>query len=803
MPDNKNTTSVQKDVVTLREILEAIILNWKWFMGSVFIAIVIAVVYLYTTVPIFTRTTSVLIKDNSRGSTSSSQSVPDEFSSLGLFTSNTNIKSEIQVIQAIPLFEEVARRLKLNCRYTHKEGLRWMDLYKRTPISIIGDSAFQQASLQFEIDIISDSRARLSNFTPEEKMPEQCIEVIFGKEIETPFGKMAISKSPAFSAQDVGFAIQYVQGPIPAIAKAFGNSLKVQQDENGAPIISLTLTDEVPQRADDFLTTLIEVYNENWVKDKNEVTVNSSRFISERLTVIDQELGSIDKNISNFKSQNLMPDIPTATGIILTRANVNQTQLSSLNNQLSMANYIDSYLSSTTNYNKLIPANTGIENSSIESQIEKYNTLILQRNNLLTSSGANNPLIIDMNKSLSDMKDIIVRSVKDYVALLKIQIDNTTKEERNTKHTIAQNPTQTNYLLSVERQQKIKEELYLFLLQKREENELALSYAAYNTRIINPPYGDAAPTSPRKGFILLLATFIGFIVPGLFIYLRNLLNTSVHSRDDLKGLTTPIAGEIPYTQGVSRIPRHLFRKKKHNSNEVKIVVNSGNRDIINEAFRVLRTNIDFMLGTQKNGAVLMTTSIHPGSGKTFITSNFATSMALKGAKVVMIDCDLRRATLSSIQQSEKGLSDYLCGICTADEIIKHCREQEHLDIISVGTIPPNPSELLLNQRLEELILQLKTKYDYVFIDCPPVEIVTDASIVSKYCDMTLFVIRAGLMDRRLLPDVENIYQSNRFNKMCIILNGIEMGRHQYGYKRYGYYNYGKGYGEYYSSKKNK
>ena len=217
MPDNKKTTSVQKDVVTLREILEAIILNWKLFIGSVLIAITIAIIYLCITVPVFTRTTSVLIKDNSRGSTSSSQSVPDEFSSLGLFTSNTNIKSEMQVIQAIPLFEEVVRRLKLNCRYTWKEGLRQKDLYKKTPILVIGDSIFQQVNLQFEINILSENRVRLSNFKPEEKISDQYTEIAFDKEEQTPFGKITLLKSPVFSAQDVGSVIQYVQSPIPAI----------------------------------------------------------------------------------------------------------------------------------------------------------------------------------------------------------------------------------------------------------------------------------------------------------------------------------------------------------------------------------------------------------------------------------------------------------------------------------------------------------------------------------------------------------------------------------------------------------
>lgn len=369
------------------------------------------------------------------------------------------------------------------------------------------------------------------------------------------------------------------------------------------------------------------------------------------------------------------------------------------------------------------------------------------------------------------------------------------QEEQQTTSRIAASPTQAKYLLSVERQQKVKEALYLFLLQKREENELSQAFTAYNTRIITPPYGKMIPTAPVKKNILMVAIALGLLIPVVIIFIMENMNTRVRGKKDIENLTLPFVGEIPLSyRKKKRLP---FRKPQPES--YSIVVKEKNRNVINEAFRVVRTNLEFMQGKNGHSPIIMVTSMNPGSGKTFITMNLATSLAIKGKKVLAIDLDLRKASLSTyIQSPGKGVTNYLIGQAnTYNEVTVKGKPHPNLDILPVGTIPPNPTELLFENHLEQMLSELKNQYDYIFIDCPPVEIVADTSIINKYVDQTLFVIRAELLERAMLPEIEKFYQTHKYKNMVLLLNGTTdaytYGYHKYGY-RYGYhYGYGKGY----------
>ena len=361
---------------------------------------------------------------------------------------------------------------------------------------------------------------------------------------------------------------------------------------------------------------------------------------------------------------------------------------------------------------------------------------------------------------------------------------------------IASSPEQAKYLLSVERQQKVKESLYLYLLQKREKTELSKAFAAYNTRIISRPNGSINPSYPSRRKILLVAFALGLLAPVIFI--RENTNTVVRGRKDLDDLTVPIVGEIP--QYFSHRKKWLIRRKVKPDTKA-IVVREGSRNIINEAFRVLRSNMDFMMASQKDHNVFIFTSFNPGSGKSFLTLNIAISFAIKQKRVLVIDGDLRHGTASSyIDSPESGLSDYLSGM-TDDwrQLIVRSPQQDNMYIFPIGKVPPNPTELLENGKLQGLIEQLRTEYDYIFIDCPPIDIVADAQILEKVADRTLFVIRAGLLDRSMLPELETIYQDKRFKNLSVILNGTEGTGGRYSY-RYGYrYGYHYGYTSYHGA----
>ena len=389
------------------------------------------------------------------------------------------------------------------------------------------------------------------------------------------------------------------------------------------------------------------------------------------------------------------------------------------------------------------------------------------------------------------MRSALITSIDNQMVALRAQIRSLEAIGGQATSQIASNPKQSKYLLSVERQQKVKESLYLYLLQKREENELSQAFTAYNTRIIAKPGGSMIPTAPVKKNILLVAFALGILIPVIIVFMRENMNTRIRGRKDLEGLSIPFIGEIPLA---------IRGKKKVKSHEAHtIVVKEGNRDIMNEAFRVLRTNLEFMIGKDQSSNVIVVTSFNPGSGKSFLTMNIAMSLAIKNKKVLVIDGDFRHASASAYFHSPKiGLSNYLGGqVDRISDIIITDEKHASFSFIPVGTIPPNPTELLFDDRLREAIDTLKQQYDIVLIDCPPVELVADTQIIEKLADRTIFVVRAGLLERSMLPELENIYREKKYKNMSVILNGTEGSGGRYGY-RYGY-QYGYGSGSYYGN----
>ena len=449
------------------------------------------------------------------------------------------------------------------------------------------------------------------------------------------------------------------------------------------------------------------------------------------------------------------------------------------------------YLQDGRHENQLLPSNSGIGSSTIGNQIEEYNKILLQRNNHLANSSLQNPLVMDLDQHLATLRRSIIQSLDNELAILTTQQRNIRSDYNQAIAKIASNPQQAKYLLSVERQQKVKESLYLFLLQKREENELSQAFTAYNTRLIEPPHGSMAPTAPVENTILLYAFCLGLAFPAFIVIGKEVLNTSIRNRKDLEIINVPFVGEIPLAHASQKGIRLL---KKHSMKEKPVVlVSDKNRNLMNEAFRVVRTNLEFILGFNDNHhRIIMQTSINPGSGKTFITANLAVAMGIKNKKVLAVDLDLRKAALSEyVKSPHRGISNYLSG--QEDDYKNLIVSQNGIDFLPCGTLPPNPSELLFSPRFQQMMEELREVYDFVFIDCPPVEIVADAAIISHYADLTLFIIRAKMLDRSFLADIERWYDEKKYKNLSVILNATETLSGYYGYHKYGYY-YGKNYG---------
>jgi len=790
--DNFNNQEIQQPVQDntpdLKELLFMCLSNWKWFVLSVIVCLGVACLHILRTPAVYTRNASVMMKDDKKSGNFTGE-ISEAFSNMGIAASSYNVLNEMNAMKSPSNVMDVVRRLELYMSYKtkgtfHDVTLYGMDLPIHVELLDVPETRYAALTLSLE----TDSLYTVSQMKVKDEEFETTVKGACGDTICSPIGRILVTKAP--SVADWAGDIMVSHAPIRNAARSCSGRLSIDLADKNATILNIGYQDVSVQRADDFINALLDVYNTKWIQDKNQIAVSTSIFINERLALIEEELGEVDSDISAYKSEHLIPDIHEASRMYMSQANKAEATEVELNNQVYMAKYIKDYLTSSDDL-KLIPSISGIGSSSIGSQITTYNELLLKRNSSLASSSMNNPLVVDMDNRLRAMRTAIVTSIDNELVTLQKQINSQRNYGSKATSQIASNPDQAKYLLNVERQQKVKEAIYLFLLQKREENELSQAFTAYNTRIIAPPYGGDAPSSPRKSMILLVALVLGLAIPFGILYLNMMLDTTLKSRSDIEGkVTIPFLGEIPLCGKQSRKKAiRLIRRGKSPASE--IVVHKGNRNHANEAFRMLRTKVEFLTGSG-SGNVIVVTSYNAGSGKSFISNNLASVLAIKDKKVMIVDCDLRKAAISRFYgKPAKGLSDYLGGYMDSiDECIIQSPEFESLSIIPVGTIPPNPTELISEPRFAELISDLRTRYDYIFLDCPPVEIVADTSIIEQNCDRVLFVARAGLLQRVLVDRLEEEYRQGRYRNLCMVLNGTELGsrRYSYGY-RYGYGSY--------------
>lgn len=808
--DNMSSNNTQQnqgngDVIQLKDILNMCIAKWYWFVIAVVICVSAAFLHVRRTQPQYARSAKVLIKSERRGASAANY----DFSNMGLVTMNSKVTNEVNTFAAHSLMTEVVTRLGLETSF-YKDGPgHKVLLYARTlPIAMQADSLRSIPGASFIISTNGTNSFVLKNFVHKKtKYKGFTAKGELGDTLSTPFGKICIMPSDAYNGtlpEDI-----YVNhGSITAASSSFSRKLNVNHNmKDMSDVIELSIQDINIQRAEDVLNTLIAVYNESWIKDKNQIAQSTSMFIDERLRVIERELASVDSDISSYKSEQLVPDVGAAANIYMTRNSALDSRQQELNIQLGMARYIRNYLAGETDPSKLLPANTGVDHTGIESLISEYNSKVLRRNSLVANSSTSNPLVIETDEQLAEMRRSIVGSIDNLILSLEAQIEGLQNAEKKNTSRIAATPTQAKHLLGVERQQTVKEALYLFLLQKREENELSQAFTAYNTRVIDPPTGPMTPVAPSRNKILLVALLLGLAIPFGLIYLIQSLNTTVRGRSDLKDLPLPFLGEIPMAVQDKHfiIPKVMRRIEKITGKKVPesnpLVVEKGNRNIINEAFRVLRTNIEFISQESANDVIAIT-SFNPGSGKSFITVNLAAVLAIKGKKILLIDGDLRHASLSKHMKNTKvGFADYLAHRTDDLESLIHTSSRfDNIDYLPVGTIPPNPTELVSDERFDQAIQSLKVNYDMVIVDCPPIEIVADTQIIERSCDRTFFIARAGLLERSMLPELESIYNQKKFKNMALILNGTASVSGHYGYRygyKYGYrYGYHQGYGYY-------
>lgn len=772
--------------VPLADILFLTLRHWPWILLSIAVCVGVAYFYLVRIPDVYSRSAEILIKDENKGQSSGAE----EFANFGLFQSKTNIHNEITNLKAKDLMEQVVNRLALDINY-YRSGRFHDEVAYGTglPVKVVLDGVPAESSVSFTLSVDDNGGVTISNITDTEgNADNKKYAGHLDGAIRTSIGSITVLPTPVY-AKGTPVELKVQKCPVSAARDSYNARLGVNLANEQVSILRLTLSDQSPQRADAVLNELIAAYNENWIRDKNQIAVSTSNFINDRIGVIESELGNVDSDISSYKSANLIPDFSAAASMYMSQNQSTQAAILEVNNQLAMARYIRAYLTADGSDDQLLPVNTGLQSNNIQSMIGEYNSKLLQRNNLKEKSSETNPLVTQYDSQLKAQRVAMVRSIDNEIAALNTQLNSLRGTESKTVSQLASNPTQAKNLLSVERQQKVKESLYLYLLQKREENELSQAFTAYNTRIVNKPGPSGVPPTPNRSNTLMIAFVIGLVIPFGVTAVKELSNTRVRGRKDVEHIVTPFLGEIPLHGN----------PKKNEETSKEIIVKPGKRDIINESFRVLRTNVEFMNNSISGGNVTAFTSFNPGSGKSFISINLGMSIALKDKRVLVIDGDMRHGSTSAyVGSPEKGLADYLSGgVDDIDSLPVRYDEHAGLYILPVGSIPPNPTELLETKRFGDLIKHVRGKYDSIIIDCPPIEVVADAQIIDRHVDHTFFIIRAGLFERSMLPELDRLYDEKKYRNMAFILNGTRNEEGRYGYShsyRYGYgYGYGYGY----------
>ena len=778
MPNNLfKMESVERNI-TPAEVWELIWNHKWWYVLSIVIFLLAGGFYLYRTPRLYERYAKVLIDESDQDATLRSLGV----ASAGMMRlrNYNSVENEIQAFSSPDLMETVVHRMGLQTRYVEHQFLREVELYGNSPIDVRFLGNNPHSDFSFEVLDAGEGKMSLSDFRIGcEKFDDEIV-VSSGDTLQTPVGELAIFSIEGILSKR---PLTVSWSPSISIAKAYCEKMSINLSSKESSVIVISIEDTYPSRASAIISSLIDVYNEVWIASRNRAAINTAEFINDRLIVIEKDLGIVEETLRQYKSANNLTDIKAVAQSYLNESSEYAAKSFEVNNQLSIASYIKEYMDNPANMLSLIPSNLGLTSASVESQIMEYNELVLQRDRLMTGSGGNNPVISDLNSALSSIRTAILRSIDNLIATLQLQLTKIEGQEKQILDRISSSSGQELQLLSIERQQQITQSLYVFLLQKREENELSALINVGNTRVIMRPDGPSAPVEPNVVMVLAAMLILGCAVPFAFFFIKKMLDTSIKGKSDLGNLTVPFLAEIP-----------KMGKDGYQRDECKIIVEHGKRDAMNEAFRVLRTNIDLMLGRNKESRVVMFTSFSPAAGKTFTIMNVAASMALKNSKVIIIDLDLRKATLSrSLDKEHKGVSAYLNG--QIDDYHYYVDElSPGLYLLPVGALPPNPTELLLTNRFAQLIDHLRQEYDYVFMDCPPIDLVADASIMTEKADMTVFILRSGKLDKGSIPSIEELYQSGKYTHMAIVINGVDDFRRSYGYGRQTYgYGYGYGY----------
>ena len=558
-------------------------------------------------------------------------------------------------------------------------------------------------------------------------------------------------------------------------AVAIQSRLSVDNTDSKSTIIDLTYRDRSTGEAERVLNTILQVYDERCIEEKHRSIINTSQFIDSRLKLLQNDLNIVDDSIAQFKSRYGITNLDRVSDLYLQQQSASDSEILKLTNQKAMAEYIQSLLNDNSSEPQLLLVNSGLNSSVLEAQISQYNSSLMQLQNHLNYTSSQNPLILNQEKELESLRSKIRDNLENHIHTIDIQLQSLIDYNDEATSKVVSNPAQAKHLATIERERTVKESLYMYLLQKKEENEISLTYTTSNTQLIELPHGSGKPTSPKRSQVLLASIFLGLLMPVTILFLRAVLDEHVRDRYDIESRgNIPFLCEIPLSEKKSilrTIQRLLGLKSKQNP----IVVGHGKMNAVNEAFRMLRTKLEELCTSDgKSSHVFLITSNQQDAGNSFISVNLSLALAIGRKHVLLIDADLRKASTSQcLNAQQKGLADYLNGqVDAVDSLLMHLKDYPTLDVLPAGTVLPNPTELLSSKLFTRLIETARLKYDMIIIDSPVASYIADAEIIKKHVDYSLFIVRAGLYLRRNLDELE-LSEDNANNKQLVILNGVD------------------------------
>lgn len=778
-------------VPLMRLCLEEFKTHWWWFLLSALLCVSCGWYYQQKQQRIFQRQAVMLIEDADASSVgggastsrSSKRNAMNTLLELNGVSVGDNLKNEIFILSSKRLMLRVVEKLHLDIDYTIEAGWHIKSLYgdKELPFEVLFQSKCKGKALQtFKVTKKDANTVTLKGLHDKKgnELPDKDVQL--GQMVQTPYGQLCVVRGQQFGAW-TDETITVSRMSIKNAATRFIGELAVSEYDKETSLIVLNCSDNNVERADHILACLYDTYKEDVVDNKNRVAQNTARFIDERIQIIGRELSSVENQLASFKKRNKLVDFTQSSQIVLNATNDARQQSLQLETQLNVARYLSDYLHSHSNNHDLIPA-LNMQDASFNTQIGKYNDVMNQRNQMVANSSDKQAIVAELDRQLAQMRQTIASSLKSYVNSIGLRLRDAQANESALTGQVSGAPDQEKKGLDIQRQQSLKEALYTYLLNKREEVALQQAINEANVRLVESPIGGEAPIKPKSAMIMLVALIIGLAIPTAILWIKRMLDVTVHGRKDIEDATTiPVLGEVPID-------------KDFNGDNTLISSLASDSPMV-EAFRILRFALGYM---RQNPKVLVSTSTTPGQGKSFVTRNMAIILAMAGKKVVVIDADIRKRTLSVAFRHTIGLTAYLSDDYTqVGDIIKKDGISKGVDFIPAGHMPPNPSELLMSNRLDELVKRLRSEYDYVLFDTTPMLSVADANIVNRVADSTIFVIRVGVQERAFLPELEHMYQDHRFKSLSIVLNGVDPER---GYHGYGY-GYGYAYDKHSKSKK--